>query len=141
VISILKSSDEGHTYKTVGNTTISYNQEEYVDISPYLDKGTTFIKLNAKGLITGANAVAVYSVLYAVVDHYCLASTTPTIYSTDPFNLSFYIEGTAEKKLHYKVGDYEGVKDMGTAYNTQGEPITIDPSVANLSHGVHTVES
>lgn len=141
VISILKSSDEGHTYKTVGNTTISYNQEEYVDISPYLDKGTTFIKLNAKGLITGANAVAVYSVLYAVVDHYCLASTTPTIYSTDPFNLSFYIEGTAEKKLHYKVGEYEGIKDMGTAYNTQGEPITIDPSVANLSHGVHTVES
>lgn len=141
VISILKSSDEGQTYSTVGNTTIAYNQEAYVDISPYLDKGTTFIRLNAKGLITGANAVAVYSVLYAVVDQYCLASNTPTIYSSSPFNLPFYIEGTAEKKLHYRVGDLEGVRDMGTSYNTQGEPIEIDPNIANLTHGVHTVES
>jgi hypothetical protein len=141
VISILKSSDEGQTYSAVGNVTIPYNQESYVDISPYLNKGTTLIRLNAKGLITGANAVAVYSVLYAVVDQYCLASVTPTIYNTDPFNTAFYVEGTNEKVLHYKVGGFEGSKNMGTSYNTQGEPVEISAQMAALTHGVHTIES
>lgn len=141
LISILKSTDSGLTYTTVGNTTITYNTEEFVDISPYLEKGTTLIKLSAKGLITGSTAVAVYSVLYAVVDHYCLASTTPTIYSTNPFNATFYVEGTTEKVLHYKIGLHEGSKNMGTSYNTQGEPVEINADEAALTHGVHAIES
>ena len=141
IISILKSSDNGQTYTTVGNTSIGYNTEEYVDISPYLDRGTTLIKLSAKGLITGSTAVAVYSVLYAVVDQYCMASTSPTVYSTNPFNPTFYVSGTAEKVLCYKIGNVEGSKNMGTSYNTQGEPVTIDAELAGLTHGVHTIES
>ena len=141
LISILKSTDNGITFTTVGNASIGYNTEEFIDISSYLDRGTTYIKLNAKGLISGATAAAVYSVLYAVVDQYCLASINPTIYNTDPFNTSFYVEGTSEKVLHYKVGNFVGSKNMGTSYNTQGEPIQINAAAAGLTHGVHTIES
>jgi hypothetical protein len=97
--------------------------------------------LSAKGILTGASATAAYSVLYAVVDQYCLASINPTIYNTDPFNTSFYVEGTSEKVLHYKVGSFTGSKNMGTSYNTQGEPIQINATAAGLTHGVHTIES
>ena len=141
LISILKSTDNGVTFTSVGNASIGYNTEEFVDISSYLDRGTTYIKLNAKGLISGATAAAVYSVLYAVVDQYCLASINPTIYNTDPFNTSFYVEGTNEKVLHYKVGNFVGSKNMGTSYNTQGEPVQINAAAAGLTHGVHTIES
>lgn len=141
LISILKSTDNGVTFTTVGNASIGYNTEEFIDISSYLDRGTTYIKLNAKGLISGATAAAVYSVLYAVVDQYCLASINPTIYNTDPFNTSFYVEGTSEKVLHYKVGNFVGSKNMGTSYNTQGEPVQINAAAAGLTHGVHTIES
>jgi hypothetical protein len=66
---------------------------------------------------------------------------TPTIYNTDPFNASFYVEGTTEKVLHYKVGNFQSSKNMGVSYNTQGEPVEINASVAGLTHGVHTIES
>jgi len=125
----------------VGNASVGYNTEEYIDISQYLDRGTTWVKLSAKGILTGASATAAYSVLYAVVDQYCLASINPTIYNTDPFNTSFYVEGTSEKVLHYKVGNFVGSKNMGTSYNTQGEPIQINAAAAGLTHGVHTIES
>ena len=141
LISISKSTDNGFTYIPVGNASVGYNTEEYIDISQYLDRGTTWVKLSAKGILTGASATAAYSVLYAVVDQYCLASINPTIYNTDPFNTSFYVEGTNEKVLHYKVGNFVGSKNMGTSYNTQGEPVQINATAAGLTHGVHTIES
>jgi hypothetical protein len=41
IVSILKSTDAGQTYTTVGNANVAYNKESYIDLSPYLDKGTT----------------------------------------------------------------------------------------------------
>jgi hypothetical protein len=76
-----------------------------------------------------------------VVDQYCLASVSPTVYNTNPFNTAFRIEGTTEKKLHYKIGNITGSKNMGTSYNTQGEPVQVDATAAGLTHGVHTIES
>ena len=140
IVSILKSTDAGQTYTTVGNANVAYNKDSYIDLSPYLNKGTTWIKLNAKGLITGATAAAAYSILYAVVDQYCLASTSPTFYDTNPFTTYFYVSGISEKTLWYRIGNVEGSRNMNTSYS-QGEPISINADEAGLTHGVHKIES